>query len=168
LSVSSLSSAPTFPMVLHKMLDDCETIGFHDVVGWMPGGQVFKIHDPERFAAEVLPRYFHQTKYKIFQRQCNIYGFQRVHRGPHRGGYTHKFFIRGAPELCELVKREAVSQADEVRKVRFCVQNILMNIFTIFIHHRCLPLFTLKLMFPGSNERSWKRRIIGLKWERNY
>jgi hypothetical protein len=124
-SVSSSLLAPNFPMILHALLSDSETMGFQDIVCWMPGGQVFKIHDPDRFASDILPRYFNQTKYKSFQRQCNIYGFQRVHHGPHRGGYTHQFFIQGAPELVERVKRETVTQVEEVQQQVRYFPNVL-------------------------------------------
>ncbi|KAL3910718.1 MAG: hypothetical protein SGILL_007582 [Bacillariaceae sp.] len=60
-----------------------------------------------------MPRYFNQTKYKSFQRQCNIYGFQRIHHGPHKGGYAHKYFLQDMPDLCSEIKRETtpVSQS---------------------------------------------------------
>jgi heat shock transcription factor 4 len=56
-------------MKLHGMLTDSEVHGFDDVVGWLPGGRSFKVVDPTRFAREIMPQYFNQTKYKSFQRQ---------------------------------------------------------------------------------------------------
>lgn len=64
----SPSSSATFPMKLHSMLTDSESLGFDDVVCWM-GKQAFKVVDPHRFALDVMPMYFNQTKYKSFQRQ---------------------------------------------------------------------------------------------------
>lgn len=64
------SGIPTFPFVLHTMLDEADEEGFANVVSWM-GPQTFKVHDRERFAKYILPRYFcAQTKFKSFQRQC--------------------------------------------------------------------------------------------------
>jgi hypothetical protein len=58
LSLSSAGSsiaAPTFPNTLHALLTDAEAMGFDDVVCWLPGGQAFKVLDPHRFAAEIMP-----------------------------------------------------------------------------------------------------------------
>jgi hypothetical protein len=49
--------------------------------------------------------YFAQTKFKSFQRQLNIYGWKKVHHGPNKGGYVHKFFVRGQSELCSRIVR---------------------------------------------------------------
>jgi hypothetical protein len=68
-SCTASSSSSTFPMKLHLMLSDSEIMGFDDVVCWLPGGQAFKVLDAVRFAEEIMPQYFNQTKYKSFQRQ---------------------------------------------------------------------------------------------------
>jgi hypothetical protein len=68
-STSCSSSYSTFPMKLHAMLSDSEGRKFDDVVAWLPGGRSFKVLDPVRFADEIMPHYFNQTKYKSFQRQ---------------------------------------------------------------------------------------------------
>ncbi|KAG7347832.1 HSF-type DNA-binding protein [Nitzschia inconspicua] len=120
LSVSSSGSGtavPSFAITLHTLLTDAEALGFDDVICWLPGGQAFKVLDSHRFATEIMPRYFNQTKYKSFQRQCNIYGFQRVHHGPHKGGYTHKMFIQGIPDLCTEIKRETSPVSQQIPSV---------------------------------------------------
>jgi len=43
--------------------------------------------------------YFKQTKIASFQRQLNMYGFKRLTKGPDKGGYYHRFFMRKNPEL---------------------------------------------------------------------
>ena len=61
LSVSSSGSSgsgagtATFPMNLHHLLGDASIHGFDDVISWMPGGQAFRVHDPHRFAEEIMP-----------------------------------------------------------------------------------------------------------------
>jgi hypothetical protein len=85
------------------MLKDAETKGFQDIVSWQSGGKSFKIiMNVARFSGEIMGLYFHQTKYKSFQRQQNIYGFQIIHSGVHKGGYAHSYFIQGLPGICKL------------------------------------------------------------------
>jgi HSF-type DNA-binding len=43
-----------------------------------------------------------------FQRQLNLYGFQRLTRGPDAGGYYHELFLRGREFLCQHLTRTKV------------------------------------------------------------
>ena len=87
------------------MLDEVEREGKESIVSWNPDGLTFKVHKHERFASEVLPKHFKQSKYKSFQRQLNFYSFQRVVSGPLEGSYGHPLFIKGNPESCKSIKR---------------------------------------------------------------
>lgn len=49
--------------------------------------------------------YFRQTKWESFQRQCNIYGFQRICRGIDKGAYYHEYFLKNLPHLALYMKR---------------------------------------------------------------
>lgn len=95
-----------FPSKLYAMLEDAEGQGFTCVVSWQPGGRSFNVHDQLRFSNFIMQAYFSQTKYKSFQRQLNIYGWKKVQLGPNKGGYEHKHFVRGQPELCDLIIRK--------------------------------------------------------------
>lgn len=53
----------------------------------------------------IFHRYFKQTKLASFQRQVNLYGFSKVSAGLDKGAYYHPLFLRGRPELCELMVR---------------------------------------------------------------
>jgi hypothetical protein len=97
----------SFPMKLYTMLEDAQGLSFEDIVSWQPGGQSFKVLQPERFATEISQTYFNQTKYKSFQRQLNIYGFRRIHSGINKGGYAHHRFNRSDTEACKLIARQA-------------------------------------------------------------
>lgn len=55
-------------------------------------------------------RYFKQSKLTSFQRQLNLYGFQRIMSGDDRGGYFHELFLKGRPEVCSLILRTRVKK----------------------------------------------------------
>ena len=105
-SSSAAVAAGSFPQKLHRMLCDAPSAGFEDVCAWVVNGTAFRIHDPQRFVEEVMPRYFsQQTKYKSFQRMLNIYNFLRVPHGPNKGCYAHKNFVRSQPHLAATIQR---------------------------------------------------------------
>mmetsp|Transcript_27296 Transcript_27296/g.42405 ORF Transcript_27296/g.42405 Transcript_27296/m.42405 type:complete len:453 (+) Transcript_27296:151-1509(+) len=105
-----------FPMKLHKMLtfvDDnsCSSNSFlKDVVSWMPHGRSFCVHKPADFVEKIMPMFFKQTKWTSFQRQLNLYGFQRLTRGLDAGTYYHEMFLRGQCRyfLCHCIVRQKV------------------------------------------------------------
>lgn len=71
-----------------------------DVIAWLPHGKGFIIYKKKKFASDVLPNHFKQSKYTSFTRKLNRWGFTRVTRGPETGAYYHKFFQRGDVRLC--------------------------------------------------------------------
>ena len=92
-----------FPRQLRTVLDDPQ---YSSVTSWQCDGRSFAIHDQEAFQAEILPLFFKTARWKSFQKQLNIYGFQNV-KGERRV-YYHKQFIRDKPSLTTLMKRERV------------------------------------------------------------
>lgn len=48
-----------------------------------------------------------------FQRQLNLYGFNRIQHGNCKGGYKHKFFRRGQRTMCQLIARCAARDKDQ-------------------------------------------------------
>lgn len=94
-----------FPWKLHEMLDIAEKENFTNIVSWLPDHKSFKVYQTETFVRDIMPKYFRQTKYKSFQRQLNMWGFERLLSGPSKGGYLHQHFIRGQPALCRYMKR---------------------------------------------------------------
>jgi hypothetical protein len=89
-----------FPWKLHELLDVAEADGFTNIVSWLPDESSFRVHDVEKFVEHIMKLFFKQTKYKSFQRQLNMWGFDRLLNGPGKGGYSHNYFIRGKPSLC--------------------------------------------------------------------
>ena len=98
----------SFPMKLHSFLERVEGDGLGHIVRWQPHGRCFVILKPKEFADFVLPHYFSQAKLTSFQRQLNLYGFQRLTRGTDSGGYYHELFLRGKGFLCKRMLRTKV------------------------------------------------------------
>lgn len=74
-----------FPLRLHAMLDKLAADGYADVISWQPHGRCFVVRKPKEFK-ELLPKYFKLSKMASFQRQLNLYGFQRLTRGKDKNG----------------------------------------------------------------------------------
>ena len=119
-----------FPEKLFKMLNDVEREGLDKSVSWNEDGRSFTIHDPKLFARTTMKSHFNQTKYKSFQRQLNLYQFERSPIGPIRGvcklpystilcdpfldvrricshmiSDKHKYFVKGNPSLLSHIRR---------------------------------------------------------------
>jgi hypothetical protein len=93
-----------FPLRLHDMLENVEADGNEHIVSWQPHGRCFVVHKPKEFV-ELLPSYFKLSKLASFQRQLNLYGFQRLTRGRDRGGYYHELFLKGKIFLAHSILR---------------------------------------------------------------
>uniref|UniRef100_A0A7S1UYS0 HSF-type DNA-binding domain-containing protein n=1 Tax=Grammatophora oceanica TaxID=210454 RepID=A0A7S1UYS0_9STRA len=105
-----------FPEKLHRMLRDAEKNGQTDIICWFPHGRAFAIKSTGRFVAEIMPKYFKQSRLSSFQRQLNLYGFTRINSGPDAGGYYHELFLAKRPALCVHIKRVGVPQATPRRR----------------------------------------------------
>lgn len=66
------------------------TNAYSDIISWLPHGKGFLLLQKRRFAEEVLPKFFKQSKFASFTRKLNRWGFVRVTRGPEMGAYYHK------------------------------------------------------------------------------
>jgi hypothetical protein len=96
-----------FPLNLHAMLERVEQEGLGHIVSWQAHGRCFVVHDPKQFA-NILTRCFKISKVSSFQRQLNLYGFQRLTKGPDGGGYYHELFLRGKEFLSQNIQRITV------------------------------------------------------------
>jgi len=98
-----------FPWKLHEMLDVVEQRGETSVVSWLPDGRAFRVHSPALFVDQIMKKCFNQTKYKSFQRQLNLWGFERVIKASaEKGSYFHPLFLRGRRDLCQEMARQKV------------------------------------------------------------
>jgi hypothetical protein len=93
-----------FPLKLHEMLDTVRADGMEHIVSWQPHGRCFVVHKTKEFV-ELLPHYFKLSKLASFQRQLNLYGFQRLTRGPDKGGYYHELFLQDKVFLAHSIQR---------------------------------------------------------------
>jgi hypothetical protein len=93
-----------FPLKLHDMLRHLEVDGLSHIISWQPHGRCFVVHKPREFVT-LLPKYFKLSKLASFQRQLNLYGFQRLTRGRDRAGYYHELFLRAKPFLAHNIQR---------------------------------------------------------------
>lgn len=89
-------AVPTNPQLFDILAKESNS----DVIGWLPHGKAFIIYKKKKFAAEILPKYFKQSKFTSFTRKLNRWGFTRVTRGPETGAYYHKFFQQDNLRLC--------------------------------------------------------------------
>lgn len=99
-----------FPFKLHSILESAGASEQENIISWLPSGKAFKIHKPKEFADVIMPQYFNQTKYRSFQRQLYIYGFDRIKdkSSDDYGAYYHELFIRGASDLCLDMQRKKI------------------------------------------------------------
>eukprot|EP00542_Grammatophora_oceanica_P020030 CAMPEP_0194027348 /NCGR_PEP_ID=MMETSP0009_2-20130614/1510_1 /TAXON_ID=210454 /ORGANISM="Grammatophora oceanica, Strain CCMP 410" /LENGTH=357 /DNA_ID=CAMNT_0038666389 /DNA_START=74 /DNA_END=1147 /DNA_ORIENTATION=- len=99
-----------FPEKLHRLLREVDEAGEAEIVSFFAHGRAFAVHNPARFVAEIMPRYFKQSRLSSFQRQLNLYGFTRITNGPDAGGYYHELFLSGRPALVVHMRRVGAPQ----------------------------------------------------------
>lgn len=97
-----------FPWRLHELLTEAETNGNDVIISWLPDTNAFKVHNKLRFTTEILPAYFNATKYKSFQRNLNLWGFETITEGPQKGGCFHPLFVKGDRDKCHYMTRQKV------------------------------------------------------------
>ncbi|KAK9393734.1 heat shock factor protein 3-like [Crotalus adamanteus] len=120
---SSSSSVPGFLAKLWALVEDP---GSDDVISWSRNGQNFCILDEQRFAKELLPKYFKHNNLSSFIRQLNIYGFRKV-IALENGMITcdknsaiefqHPFFKRGKVDLLANIQRKVATVRPEDLKI---------------------------------------------------
>jgi hypothetical protein len=105
-----LTIASLFRLQLMEILSNED---LSDVISWLPHGMGFVIYKKKKFAEEVLPRYFKQSKFTSFTRKLNRWGFSRISRGPESGAYFHKNFQRDNFALCLQMSCKHSAKSDD-------------------------------------------------------
>ncbi|KAG5634984.1 hypothetical protein H0H81_000135 [Sphagnurus paluster] len=120
---SSRQAVPAFLQKLHEMVNDPNN---HELIRWSDAGDSFYVLDHERFAREVLGRWFKHQNFASFVRQLNMYGFHKIphlQQGVLRSdtdmefwNFAHANFHRGQPDLLCLIqrKKQTVQPGEEV------------------------------------------------------
>ncbi|NXA35510.1 HSF2 protein, partial [Eudromia elegans] len=99
----------------------------NQLITWSQNGQSFLVLDEQRFAKEILPKYFKHNNMASFVRQLNMYGFRKVvhvdsgivkqeRDGPVE--FQHPYFMQGREDLLEHIKRKVSSSRPEENKIR--------------------------------------------------
>lgn len=106
-SSSKIGTITAFPVKLHDMLEQMEDESLSHVISWQPHGRCFVVHQAAAFK-QLLPNFFKLSKIASFQRQLNLYGFQRITVGPDKGSYYHELYLRGRLDLAVCIARVKV------------------------------------------------------------
>ncbi|KAI0780546.1 hypothetical protein BD413DRAFT_618833 [Trametes elegans] len=113
LSRAARQVVPPFLQKLYEIVNDPAN---EELIRWSENGDSFYVLNHEKFAREVLGRWFKHQKFASFVRQLNMYGFHKI---PHlQQGvlksdtdtepwhFEHPNFHRGQPDLLCLIQRK--------------------------------------------------------------
>jgi len=119
--------AVPFPWRLHDVLEYSHEHGLQNILAWSADGKEFSIRNSGAFVKRIMPRFFSQTKYASFQRQLNLYGFQRNRKSKH-SCYHHDYFVRGQKQLlvnmvrCK-IKGTGPKRKDPIEKLKSTIKS---------------------------------------------
>ncbi|XP_069723799.1 heat shock factor protein 3-like isoform X2 [Phaenicophaeus curvirostris] len=126
-----LPGGPAVPGFLAKLWALVEDPHSDHVICWSANGENFCILDEQKFAKELLPKYFKHNNISSFIRQLNMYGFRKV-IALENGMITvekssviefqHPFFKQGKAHLLENIKRKVSAVRTEDLKV--CTEDL--------------------------------------------
>jgi HSF-type DNA-binding len=91
-------------------------VGGSEIASFLPDGWAFAIHKPREFANLIMPKYFRMSRFSSFQRQLNLYDFQRTTTGKNKGAYYHPLFQRDNPESSNMMKRNKIKGVRDISK----------------------------------------------------
>ncbi|XP_042297851.1 heat shock factor protein 2 isoform X2 [Sceloporus undulatus] len=126
-SASTTAASTAVPAFLSKLWALVGDAPSNQLITWSQNGQSFLVLDEQRFAKEILPKYFKHNNMASFVRQLNMYGFRKVvhvdsgivkleRDGPVE--FQHPYFKQGREDLLEHIKRKVSSSRPEENKIR--------------------------------------------------
>ncbi|XP_074752320.1 heat shock factor protein 2 isoform X3 [Athene noctua] len=121
---SASAGVPAFLSKLWALVGEAPS---NQLITWSQNGQSFLVLDEQRFAKEILPKYFKHNNMASFVRQLNMYGFRKVvhvdsgivkqeRDGPVE--FQHPYFKQGREDLLDHIKRKVSSSRPEENKIR--------------------------------------------------
>jgi len=103
----------TFIRKTFEMINECN----YEIASWTDDGQRFVVKQPDKFAQEMIPRFFKHNKLSSFVRQLNFYGFRKVQSSARNKvdedetrewwEFHHPQFQRGREDLLCDIKRSS-------------------------------------------------------------
>ncbi|KAH9980806.1 hypothetical protein BGW80DRAFT_1198910, partial [Lactifluus volemus] len=116
LPVLNKTTRQMVPPFVQKLYELVNAPSSDELIRWSDAGDSFFVFEHERFANDILPRFFKHRNFSSFVRQLNMYGFHKI---PHlqQGvlksdtdtefwNFEHPNFHRGQPDLLCLVTRK--------------------------------------------------------------
>ena len=76
---------------------------------WNKDGDTIIVLSPDKFSAEVLPKYFKSNNFSSFVRQLHFYGFRKTDKDKNSWEFQHAKFLRGQPKLLSEITRKTCS-----------------------------------------------------------
>ncbi|EGN95880.1 hypothetical protein SERLA73DRAFT_60481 [Serpula lacrymans var. lacrymans S7.3] len=158
---------PAFLQKLYEMVNDHAN---HDLIRWSDTGDSFFVLDQERFASDVLGRWFKHKNFSSFVRQLNMYGFHKIthlQQGVLRSdnetefwNFEHPNFLRGQPDLLCLIqrKKQTTQSADEVATGQILDINSIVNGIAVIKRHQTAISADLNEL-KNSNQHLWQEAM---------
>ncbi|KAM9782831.1 LOW QUALITY PROTEIN: heat shock factor protein 2 [Neosynchiropus ocellatus] len=156
-----ISNVPAFLIKLWTLVEDPDT---DELICWSQGGGSFMVLDEQRFAMEILPKFFKHNNISSFIRQLNMYGFRKVlhidsgivkqeRDGPVE--FQHPYFKHGQDDLLGNIKRKVPNTRQEDDKI---CQEDLSKILSSFqnVHSRQENIDARLSTLRRENESLWR------------
>ncbi|KAM9435327.1 heat shock factor protein 2 isoform 1-T1 [Clarias gariepinus] len=155
------ANVPAFLTKLWTLVEDSDT---NEFICWSQEGNSFLVLDEQRFAKEILPKFFKHNNMASFVRQLNMYGFRKVMHidtgivKQERDGpveFQHPYFRNGRDDLLENIKRKVSNTRPEDSKLR---QEDLSKILTSVqtVHDRQENMDARLATLKRENEALWR------------
>ncbi|KAI0664759.1 hypothetical protein C8Q70DRAFT_904670 [Cubamyces menziesii] len=169
LSRAARQVVPPFLQKLYEIVNDPAN---EELIRWSENGDSFYVLNHEKFAREVLGRWFKHQKFASFVRQLNMYGFHKI---PHlQQGvlksdtdtepwhFEHPNFHRGQPDLLCLIQRKKQpahgANNEEATSLDVMDVNSIVNGIAVIKRHQQAISADLSAL-KQSNDALWKEAV---------
>ncbi|KAF8334548.1 hypothetical protein F5887DRAFT_826083, partial [Amanita rubescens] len=161
---------PAFLKKLYEMVNDPQNVA---LIRWSDSGDSFFVLDHERFAREVLGKWFKHQNFSSFVRQLNMYGFHKIphlQQGVLRSGsetdfwnFGHANFHRGQADLLYLIHRKKGNSQQQIQMQQqmeeiLDIHSIVQGISAIQRHQGAISSELREL--KRSNEMLWQDALL--------